>query len=152
MSEEITFITNDGVEFTFDESILELSPTLKGLVEDCGYDNPIPLPNIESKMMEMVADFCQKFSSNKKIKTENGSSFTYDLSHLDQSTLFDLILSANYLDIKELLDASCKQVSNSIKGKTTEEMREFFGIKNDFSPEEEANVRKENEWMVENKE
>lgn len=34
--------------------------------------------------------------------------------------------------------------ANMIKGKTTEEIRKLFNIQNDFSPEEEAQIRKEN--------
>lgn len=33
-----------------------------------------------------------------------------------------------------------------IKGKKVEEIRQQFGIKNDFTPEEEAQVRDENKW------
>ena len=36
-----------------------------------------------------------------------------------------------------------------IKGKTPEEIRKTFNIKNDFTPEEEEQVRKENEWCEE---
>ena len=36
-----------------------------------------------------------------------------------------------------------------IKGKTPEEIRKTFNIKNDFSPEEEEQIRKENEWCEE---
>lgn len=65
---------------------------------------------------------------------------------VDQATLFDLILAANYLNIKGLLDLTCQTVANMIKGKTPEEIRKTFNIKNDFTPEEEEEVRRENQW------
>lgn len=43
-------------------------------------------------------------------------------------------------------EVGCKTIANMIKGKTPEQIRELFGIENDFTPEEEAQIRKENEW------
>ena len=48
-----------------------------------------------------------------------------------------------------LLDVTCKTVANMIKGKTPEDIRKTFNIKNDFTPSEEEQVRKENEWCEE---
>ncbi|TKC36679.1 hypothetical protein EI555_016584, partial [Monodon monoceros] len=67
-----------------------------------------------------------------------------DLGMDDEGDDDRLILVANYLDIKGLLDVTCKTVANMIKGKTPEEIRKTFNIKNDFTEEEEAQVRKEN--------
>ncbi|CAN0902980.1 SKP1-like protein 11, partial [Linum grandiflorum] len=53
---------------------------------------------------------------------------------------------ADYLNIKELLDLTCQKAAHMIFGKTTEEMCKIFNIKNDFTPEEEANIRIENRW------
>ena len=64
-------------------------------------------------------------------------------------TISEIIQAANYLDIKGLLDVTCKTVANMIKGKTPEEIRKTFNIKNDFTPAEEEQVRKENEWCEE---
>jgi len=48
-----------------------------------------------------------------------------------------------------LLDLTCQTVDDSIKGKTPEEIRETFGIKNEFTPEEEEEDRRENQWAFE---
>ena len=68
---------------------------------------------------------------------------------IDQEMLFETILAANYMDIKSLLDLSCAKVAALIKGKTPEEIRKTFNIVNDFTPEEEAQVREENKWCEE---
>lgn len=66
---------------------------------------------------------------------------------VDQEILFELILAANYMDIKPLLDLTCATVASLIKGKSAEDIRKQFHIVNDFTPEEEAQVREENKWV-----
>ncbi len=44
------------------------------------------------------------------------------------------------------MDIGCNTVANMIKGKSPEEIRTTFNIVNDFTPEEEEQIRKENEW------
>uniref|UniRef100_A0A453M755 SKP1 component dimerisation domain-containing protein n=1 Tax=Aegilops tauschii subsp. strangulata TaxID=200361 RepID=A0A453M755_AEGTS len=80
---------------------------------------------------------------------EDLKSFDAEFIKVDQNTLFDLILAANYLNIKGLLDLTCQTVADMIKGKTPEEIRKTFNIKNDFTPEEEAEIRRENQWAFE---
>jgi S-phase kinase-associated protein 1 len=75
--------------------------------------------------------------------------FDAEYVKVDKSVIFDLVLAANYLNIKTLLDMMCKSIADMIKGKTTEEIRKTFNIKNDFTPEEEEEVRKENQWAFE---
>jgi S-phase kinase-associated protein 1 len=67
----------------------------------------------------------------------------------EQEVLFDLVLAANYMDIKPLLDLCCAKVASLIKGKSPEDIRKTFNIVNDFTPEEEAQVREENKWCEE---
>ena len=68
---------------------------------------------------------------------------------IEQEILFELILAANYMDIKSLLDLACAKVASMIKGKTPQEIRDTFNIVNDFTPEEEAQIREENKWCEE---
>ena len=57
--------------------------------------------------------------------------------------------AANYLSIKNLLDLTCETVACMMKGKTLEEIRKKFNIKNDYTPQEEEKVRGENQWAFE---
>jgi S-phase kinase-associated protein 1 len=84
-----------------------------------------------------------------KVRSLRDIAFAHDreaFCAVDVETLFRIILAANYLDIKPLLDITCATVANMIKGKTPEEIRKTFHVKNDFTPEEEEQIRKENEW------
>jgi S-phase kinase-associated protein 1 len=45
-----------------------------------------------------------------------------------------------------LLGLGCQVVANMIKGKSPEEIRTTFNITNNFTPEEEEQIRRENEW------
>lgn len=91
----------------------------------------------------------EKNTLNFKQGTDDISPWDQTFITVDKELLFDLILAANYLDIKGLLDLGCKTVANMIKGKTPQQIREELGIENDFTPEEEEQIRKENEWCEE---
>ena len=67
-----------------------------------------------------------------------------DFVDVDQEVLFELILAANYMDVKALLDLCCAKVASMMKGKTAEQIRKTFNIVNDFTPEEEAAIIAEN--------
>ncbi|KAK6041156.1 Skp1 family, dimerization domain protein [Cooperia oncophora] len=69
-----------------------------------------------------------------------------DFFNVDYPMLFEIIMAANYLDIPKLLDDGCKKIAHMMKGKTPEEIRTMFNITNDFSPEEEEEIRRENAW------
>jgi len=53
------------------------------------------------------------------------------------------------MDIKPLLNLTCKHIANMIRGKKPEEIRAIFNIENDFTPEEEEQIKRENEWASE---
>ncbi|GAY58120.1 hypothetical protein CUMW_184620 [Citrus unshiu] len=60
-----------------------------------------------------------------------------------------MILVANYLNIKMVLDYLTEALANKIKNKSVEYVRKLFGIENNFTPEEEEAGRKECEWTFE---
>jgi len=149
--------TDNAIEV--DNNVARMSQTISNMLDDIGNsDLPIPLHNVTSKILTKVIEYCQYHADNPTPKgdekkdekrTDDISPWDKNFCSVDQATLFELILAANFLDIKPLLDLTCKTVANMIKGKTPEEIRKTFNIKNDFTPEEEEKVRKENEWCEE---
>lgn len=59
------------------------------------------------------------------------------------------VQAANYLNVEDLLDLGCTTVADKMKGRTPEEIHNIFEIENDYTPEQEAEVRKENAWAFE---
>merc|ERR1712006_55274 len=100
-------------------------------------------------ILEKVIAYCTYHTENKDVKEYETEAWDKQFAAVDDDTLFSLILAANYLDIKPLLDLTCKTVADYIKGKTPEEIRIRFNIKNDFTPEEEEEVKRENAWCEE---
>ncbi|OEU10550.1 E3 ubiquitin ligase SCF complex, Skp subunit [Fragilariopsis cylindrus CCMP1102] len=62
--------------------------------------------------------------------------------------LFDLLTSANFMGIKELLDLCCLKVTFQLTGKSADEIREILRLP-ELSPEEEAQAREEHKWIFE---
>ncbi|OWM80938.1 SKP1-like protein 1A [Punica granatum] len=158
---KINLRSSDGETFEVDEAVALESQTIRHMIEDDCADNGIPLPNVTSKILAKVVEYCKKHvEAAAESKSEDRPSpataaedelkaWDADFVKVDQATLFDLILAANYLNIKSLLDLTCQTVADMIKGRTPEEIRKTFNIKNDFTPEEEEEVRRENQWAFE---
>jgi S-phase kinase-associated protein 1 len=153
----------DGEVFPVDVEIARMSFAIRNMLDDLGVqDNDaeevIPLPNVTGPILRKVIEWCTHHKDDppppdeddtREKRTDDIPAWDQEFLRVDQAVLFDIILAANYLDIKGLLDVTCKTVANMIKGKTPEEIRKLFNIKNDFTPAEEEQIRKENEWCEE---
>merc|ERR1711970_302702 len=154
---EVTLTSKDECEFKVPAQVAIMSETVKSMmgVEDDEeiVDAPeaaIPLPAVEGEILKLVLKYCNYHFENKETKEDEKNNWDQEFVKVDDDTLFSLILAANYLDIKSLLDLTCKTVADYIKQcKTPQEIRRRFNIKNDFTPEEEEEVRKENAWCEE---
>ncbi|KAH7332159.1 hypothetical protein KP509_20G072300 [Ceratopteris richardii] len=115
----------DGELFEVEEIVAFESETIKDIVEDTGTDSVIPLFNVSAKILSKVIKYCRFHALEQQI------------------------IAANYLNIQALLDLTCQCVADMIKGKSPEELRKIFNLENDFTPEEEEEVRRENQWAFE---
>ena len=135
---QISLKSSDEQVFEVDPEVAHMSETIKNMMEDTDPSQMIPLPNVTGSVLTKVIEYCKyKVASKGPKEGEKADSksddevknWENDFVKVDQGTLFQLILAANYLNIKELLDLTCYTVANMIRGKSPEEIRKAFNIK-----------------------
>lgn len=91
--------SSDDEMFEVDEAVAYESQTVKNMIEDTGTDSAIPLPNVSSKILAKVIEYCKyhvdsKMTSDEKpaIPEDEIKQWDAEFVKVDQATLFDLIL------------------------------------------------------------
>lgn len=161
-SKTVHLVSQEGESFDVSLDTACMSELVKTMVDEDQDDDEaqeIPLPNVKTSILAKVIEFTQHHKSEpmneieKPLKSANMAEVVQEwysnFVGVEQEVLFELILAANYMDIKPLLDLTCATVASLIKGKTPEDIRKTFNIVNDFTPEEEQQVREENKWCEE---
>lgn len=156
---EIQLISSDFEKLTLPKTIAIQSELIKTTAENDPHAQEIQLPNVRGSILRKVTDYLKHHDGSPAKKIERPlkssdltgvlSQWDADFIDIDQELLFELILAANFMDIKPLLDLACCKVASMIRGKSPEQIRQTFNIINDFTPEEEAKIIAENKWAEE---
>ncbi|CAB05516.1 Skp1-related protein [Caenorhabditis elegans] len=156
---QIKLTSSDDKTFTVSRKVISQSKTITDIIQNLGIEesgstseDTIPLQKVTSTILEKIITWCEHHADDepKKVdenkKTVDISEWDAEFMKVDQGTLFEIILAANYLDIRGLLDVTTQNVANMMKGKTPSQIRTLFNIENDFSEEEREAMKKENAW------
>lgn len=157
--------TMDGEIVEVEKEIAKKSKMLNEMLDGMDIDddvdekNIIPLPGIKKATLGKVIEYCKYIDRNEPPKIEKplkSNQLSDAVNHwyasfvqIEQEELFELILAANFMDIKSLLELACAKVASLIKGMTIPEIRDFFNIENDFTAQEEKQIMDENRWAEE---
>ncbi|KAJ3000683.1 hypothetical protein HDV02_004368 [Globomyces sp. JEL0801] len=125
-SELIKLRTSDDVVFSIEKHVIVQSVLIKNMLNDLDVVDDIPLPNVT--IVEYLTHHKDDVIPAEPVekKLHDISDFDKELLNVVNSTLFDIILAANYLDIPSLLDVGCRCVAIKIKGKSVEEIQKVF--------------------------
>ena len=104
---ETLLLTNDGREFSVDQTFVDACSTLKMLTEDA--EGPIPLPNVDSGTFEVILK-----GTVPEFK--------------DPREVFPLMNALDFLGHEALLDDYARRVAESLKGLGADEIRAIFGL------------------------
>lgn len=146
----MVLLSSDGKAFEVERGAALLSGTIRNMIEDTGGgDGTVPLPNVKATVLARVVQYCIHRSGTPTAAGPGAEALGEWERHflsVDQTELYDIIIAANYLDIPCLLDLCCSHVAEIIRGNTPEGIRQYFNITNDFTPAEEEEIARENEW------
>jgi len=156
-TEKMFLQSKSGVKCPIDIHHARMCGTIANMLDDIEDDDiVIPLNNIKLNILEKVVYFCEKSpnayteSSEEEqleMRTKPLEGFDLEFVKVPLATLFEMILAANFLDLKPMLDVCCKAVAEMIKGKTPDEIKKVFGVEGDFTQEEKEQVLRDNPWL-----
>jgi S-phase kinase-associated protein 1 len=159
-SKTITLVSSDGEKYQISEKAAKRSQLIKGVMDDFPDDPEVPLHNVKSSILERIIKYLEYYKDTEPKEIEKPlpsnnfnecvDAWDYNFIDLELDVIFEIILAANYMDIKPLMELASSKVASIIKGKTPDDIRKTFNIQNDFTPEEEAQIREENQWCMEN--
>merc|ERR1719210_3335611 len=122
--EKVKLLCNDGDVVEVAVNAAEQSV----LIKESGTEEEIPLPQVKKAILEKVIVFCSRMLDHAPPEIDKPLSHSdmaqvvdqWHAEYIDipQEELFELVMAANYLDIKPLLELSCAKVASQIKNKS----------------------------------
>ena len=158
---KVILISSDGETIETSAKAAMRSTIIKDSIQDSREDIiEFNANNVKGNILKKIVEYLEHYKETEPKEIERplpSPNFKecveeWDFNYIDINLdeIFEIILAANYLDIKPLLELSSAKVASILKGKTIEEIKQTFGITNDFTPEEEQQIIEENKWCMEN--
>ena len=108
---------------------------LKHVIEYCEYHYENPSNKLERPLMheleDLICDWDKKFLEKSGIQ------------------IVEILMASNYLGLEDLKDLLSAKMATMMKGRSAEHIRQTFNLENDFTKEEEEEIKKENDWCQE---
>lgn len=151
----VKLMSQDGAIHETTYGVIKQSNTLVSLVNDSNnLTEPIPV-SVTNDILVKVLAFLTYHSEQPAVSEIKGTRTVYlptsgwdvDYFKIGNEVLFPLSKAANYLHIPSLLDMCQEMIARQVRGKRPEEIRKLFNLKDDFTEEEKAQIRRENEWL-----
>lgn len=160
----VKLVSMDKETFDVEERVAVQSKTIANVISESGTDDSISVQMVPGKVLAKVLQYCKHHADDtgKVVDTDRASEDTEDDTEgdedaisnwdkefldVDQGTLFSIIRAANYLNVAKLLQLAIDSISDSIRGKTPEQIRNQLGIKEEYEPAALAAVKDENQWL-----
>jgi S-phase kinase-associated protein 1 len=150
-STKIKLKPKDGKEREVDRKYVNISSLCKQALEADSAATELPLPGVPGHILEYIVAYMELHKGEepqlipKPLRSKEMSQVCPDPRDADfinaivdnsgMQNLYDLILAANYMDIKSLLHLGCAKVASLIRGQPLDKIKEILqkGTKSDKS-------------------
>ncbi len=155
-------------------TFVEQCPTIRDVIADCDTNAPMVYNMIPFDVMQYIIAYFEaqlladpELSYEKSLeynsKTHLGNPKLEDWQKIfidehfhddDPEKVFNLLQMrlrllkvTDFIGYCDLMHTIGRSIAQDIEGKTTQEMRDYFRVKGDITPDEEAALRKEDKWF-----
>jgi len=137
---QIKLVSKDGKEFQIDKKFAFISTLVKTSLDTDSGATEIPMPGVKGDILGRVVEYMTHHKGveppiiEKPLRSKimkDVCKDPWDADYIDKigdnrQQLYDLILAANYMDIKSLLHLGCAKVASLIKGQPLEKIKDIL--------------------------
>lgn len=138
MDPSITLVSKSGKEYEVKyESMKKSQKIFEGFTEN--NTRRFEFREVEDTYLEKVIQYCIHHES---LPLCNNDWWDEEYIKVNPKGVIGILNAAHVLVVKELVELAMKEIAKIIKGKTPEQIRQTFDIKNDLTQKEEEEIRK----------
>mmetsp|Transcript_32959 Transcript_32959/g.64315 ORF Transcript_32959/g.64315 Transcript_32959/m.64315 type:complete len:168 (-) Transcript_32959:238-741(-) len=138
-SASVTLQSKDGKHLDVDKKQAYISTVIKTSLENDASAKTLPVLGVNGDILKLIVEYMNHHNGtepaliDKPLRSRHMKECVkdeWDATFIDgiesKQTLYDLILAANYMDIKALLHLGCAKVASMIKGQPLERIKEIL--------------------------
>eukprot|EP00343_Euplotes_focardii_P006879 CAMPEP_0205821096 /NCGR_PEP_ID=MMETSP0206-20130828/5163_1 /ASSEMBLY_ACC=CAM_ASM_000279 /TAXON_ID=36767 /ORGANISM="Euplotes focardii, Strain TN1" /LENGTH=176 /DNA_ID=CAMNT_0053116319 /DNA_START=56 /DNA_END=586 /DNA_ORIENTATION=- len=132
--------SKDGKDFEVERKNANIATLVKTSLDADASATEVPIPGVKSDVLELVIEYMNQHKGveppiiEKPLRSKimkDVCKDPWDADFIDRignnrQQLYDLILAANYMDVKSLLHLGCAKVASLIKGQPLEKIKDIL--------------------------
>jgi len=140
-----------GGEFQIDRKSAMMCNLVRSIIEGDSEVKTIEIKKVSADILKLIVEYLQHHKGKapaeiakpiRSVKMEKIVEDEWDAKFINKQqkrTIFQIILGANYMDIKSLLHLGCAKIATMIKGKSPEEIKKILSEEDEEQEEKVAN-------------
>ncbi|KAI5179719.1 S-phase kinase-associated protein 1 [Nematocida sp. AWRm80] len=146
-------LTQDGVKYELSRKMYRQSIFLRHVSEEIESEDKEISILVVSSVFEKILEFMKAHKDDTEVAEEyNGfnlicNDFDNVFLEMDSLMLFQVTAAANYLYMPVLLEMCCMEIAESLKEKTTDEIKKYLMVPKESEVKNGKEVQKKYNWI-----